>query len=150
MVSSTHIVLILIIGMYHLKWEDMFKIYLVLHFNYPFVFHFFRSDYETFVRDLTRQFVQHFPSRIDSYMGSTIQVCIFLTTDFFFFFLTYWLQCLLPLFYLYIMLDKGGSVSSIFVGFFVFAITPQPPLSLSHSLHCYYNNNFYYFASVMT
>ncbi|KAH9723108.1 protein SHOOT GRAVITROPISM 6 [Citrus sinensis] len=32
-----------------------------------------RSDYETFVRDLTRQFVQHFPSRIDSYMGSTIQ-----------------------------------------------------------------------------
>ncbi|KAH9723107.1 protein SHOOT GRAVITROPISM 6 [Citrus sinensis] len=33
-----------------------------------------RSDYETFVRDLTRQFVQHFPSRIDSYMGSTIQV----------------------------------------------------------------------------
>lgn len=59
---------------------------LVLHFNYPFVFHFFRSDYETFVRDLTRQFVQHFPSRIDSYMGSTIQVCIFQITEFFFLF----------------------------------------------------------------
>lgn len=60
--------------------------FLVLRFDYFFIFHFFRSDYETFVRDLTRQFVQHFPSRIDSYMGSTIQVCIFLITGILFFF----------------------------------------------------------------
>ncbi|KAJ4705027.1 protein SHOOT GRAVITROPISM 6-like [Melia azedarach] len=32
-----------------------------------------RSDYQDFVRDLTRQFVQHLSSRIDVYMASTIQ-----------------------------------------------------------------------------
>ncbi|KAJ6742502.1 MAESTRO HEAT-LIKE REPEAT FAMILY MEMBER 1 [Salix viminalis] len=32
-----------------------------------------RSDYQDFVRDLTRQFIQHLPSRIDTYMASTIQ-----------------------------------------------------------------------------
>ncbi|KAF9680217.1 hypothetical protein SADUNF_Sadunf06G0098200 [Salix dunnii] len=32
-----------------------------------------RSDYQDFVRDLTKQFIQHLPSRIDTYMASTIQ-----------------------------------------------------------------------------
>ncbi|KAM7255099.1 hypothetical protein ACFE04_020340 [Oxalis oulophora] len=32
-----------------------------------------RSDYEGFVRDLSRKFVQQLPSRVDSYMASTIQ-----------------------------------------------------------------------------
>ncbi|KAL5740899.1 hypothetical protein ACOSQ2_030079 [Xanthoceras sorbifolium] len=32
-----------------------------------------RSDYEDFVRDIARQFVQHLPSRVDNYMASTIQ-----------------------------------------------------------------------------
>uniref|UniRef100_A0A2N9GP57 Maestro/Maestro-like HEAT-repeats domain-containing protein n=1 Tax=Fagus sylvatica TaxID=28930 RepID=A0A2N9GP57_FAGSY len=39
--------------------------------------HFFnsdhRSDYEDFVRDLTKQLTQHLPSRVDTYMSSTIQ-----------------------------------------------------------------------------
>ncbi|XP_061964637.1 protein SHOOT GRAVITROPISM 6 isoform X5 [Populus nigra] len=32
-----------------------------------------RSDYQDFVRDLTKQFIQHLPSRVDTYMASTIQ-----------------------------------------------------------------------------
>ncbi|KAM7271595.1 hypothetical protein ACFE04_030809 [Oxalis oulophora] len=32
-----------------------------------------RGDYEGFVRDLTRKFIQQLPSRVDSYMASTIQ-----------------------------------------------------------------------------
>lgn len=32
-----------------------------------------RSDYEDFIRDLTRHFCQHMPSRIDTYMASAIQ-----------------------------------------------------------------------------
>ncbi|KAK8553862.1 hypothetical protein V6N12_030844 [Hibiscus sabdariffa] len=32
-----------------------------------------RSDYEDFVRDFTKQFVQHLSSRVDTYMASTIQ-----------------------------------------------------------------------------
>ncbi|KAK8685539.1 hypothetical protein V6N13_041539 [Hibiscus sabdariffa] len=32
-----------------------------------------RSDYEDFVRDFTKQFVQHLSSRVDTYMVSTIQ-----------------------------------------------------------------------------
>ncbi|KAK8588730.1 hypothetical protein V6N12_023151 [Hibiscus sabdariffa] len=32
-----------------------------------------RSDYEDFLRDFTRQFLQHLPSRVDTYMVSTIQ-----------------------------------------------------------------------------
>ncbi|KAK9289631.1 hypothetical protein L1049_007789 [Liquidambar formosana] len=32
-----------------------------------------RSDYEDFVRDLARQFCQHLPSRVDSYVGSAVQ-----------------------------------------------------------------------------
>ncbi|PPS15065.1 hypothetical protein GOBAR_AA05489 [Gossypium barbadense] len=32
-----------------------------------------RSDYEDFVRDFTKQFLQHLPSRVDTYMVSTIQ-----------------------------------------------------------------------------
>ncbi|XP_052174886.1 LOW QUALITY PROTEIN: protein SHOOT GRAVITROPISM 6-like [Diospyros lotus] len=32
-----------------------------------------RSDYEDFVRDLTRQFIQHLSPRVDSYMASIIQ-----------------------------------------------------------------------------
>ncbi|TYH47376.1 hypothetical protein ES332_D11G407600v1 [Gossypium tomentosum] len=32
-----------------------------------------RSDYEDFVRDFTKQFLQHLPSRVDTYMMSTIQ-----------------------------------------------------------------------------
>ncbi|PQQ19778.1 protein SHOOT GRAVITROPISM 6 [Prunus yedoensis var. nudiflora] len=31
------------------------------------------TDYEDFVRDLTKQFAQHLPSRVDTYMASTIQ-----------------------------------------------------------------------------
>ena len=37
-------------------------------------FSLFRTDYEGFVRDLTKQFVQHHPLRLDTYMASTIQV----------------------------------------------------------------------------
>jgi len=32
-----------------------------------------RSDYEDFVRDLTRQYIQHLASRIDTYMASVVQ-----------------------------------------------------------------------------
>ncbi|XP_050226540.1 protein SHOOT GRAVITROPISM 6 [Mercurialis annua] len=32
-----------------------------------------RSDYENFLRDFARQFVQHLPSRVDTYMASMIQ-----------------------------------------------------------------------------
>lgn len=32
-----------------------------------------RSDYEDFVRDLTRHLLQHLPSRVDSYMATTVQ-----------------------------------------------------------------------------
>ncbi|XP_059462470.1 protein SHOOT GRAVITROPISM 6 isoform X2 [Corylus avellana] len=32
-----------------------------------------RGDYEDFVRDLTKQLTQHLPSRVDTYMASTIQ-----------------------------------------------------------------------------
>ncbi|GLT92277.1 hypothetical protein SLE2022_101210 [Rubroshorea leprosula] len=32
-----------------------------------------RSDYEDFVRDLTRHLLQHLPSRVDTYMAATIQ-----------------------------------------------------------------------------
>ncbi|XP_041024886.1 protein SHOOT GRAVITROPISM 6 isoform X2 [Juglans microcarpa x Juglans regia] len=32
-----------------------------------------RSDYENFVRDVTKQLTQHLPSRVDTYMPSTIQ-----------------------------------------------------------------------------
>ncbi|KAM3689336.1 hypothetical protein ACB098_09G040300 [Castanea mollissima] len=32
-----------------------------------------RSDYEDFVRDLSKQLTQHLPSRVDTYMASTIQ-----------------------------------------------------------------------------
>ncbi|XP_048320811.1 protein SHOOT GRAVITROPISM 6 isoform X2 [Ziziphus jujuba] len=33
----------------------------------------YRSDYEDFVRDLSKQFSQHLPSRVDTYMASAIQ-----------------------------------------------------------------------------
>ncbi|KAG4916386.1 hypothetical protein JHK87_053943 [Glycine soja] len=32
-----------------------------------------RSDYEDFLRDIAKQFTQHLPSRVDSYMASTVQ-----------------------------------------------------------------------------
>ncbi|KAM2569015.1 hypothetical protein TB2_009175 [Malus domestica] len=42
-------------------------------FNMHSFNHDHRTDYEGFVRDLTKQFVQHHPSRLDTYMASTIQ-----------------------------------------------------------------------------
>lgn len=38
---------------------------------------FFRSDYENFVRDLSKQVAQNLPSRVDTYMASIIQVLIY-------------------------------------------------------------------------
>ncbi|KAB2630954.1 protein SHOOT GRAVITROPISM 6 [Pyrus ussuriensis x Pyrus communis] len=42
-------------------------------FNMHSFNHDHRTDYEGFVRDLTKQFVQHHPLRLDTYMSSTIQ-----------------------------------------------------------------------------
>ncbi|TQE07856.1 hypothetical protein C1H46_006505 [Malus baccata] len=42
-------------------------------FNMHSFNHDHRTDYEGFVRDLTKQFVQHHPLRLDTYMASTIQ-----------------------------------------------------------------------------
>ncbi|XP_034223743.1 protein SHOOT GRAVITROPISM 6 isoform X1 [Prunus dulcis] len=42
-------------------------------FNMHCFNHDHRTDYEDFVRDLTKQFAQHLPSRVDTYMASTIQ-----------------------------------------------------------------------------
>ncbi|RYR03645.1 hypothetical protein Ahy_B06g082747 isoform B [Arachis hypogaea] len=32
-----------------------------------------RSDYEDFLRDIAKQFIQHLPSRVDTYMAATVQ-----------------------------------------------------------------------------
>lgn len=40
------------------------------------VFCVFRSDYEDFLRDIAKQFTQHLPSRVDSYMASSVQVIV--------------------------------------------------------------------------
>jgi len=38
------------------------------------VFCVYRSDYEDFLRDIAKQFTQHLPIRVDSYMASSVQV----------------------------------------------------------------------------
>jgi len=40
------------------------------------VFCVFRSDYEDFLRDIAKQFTRHLPSRVDSYMASSVQVIV--------------------------------------------------------------------------
>ncbi|XP_050380129.1 protein SHOOT GRAVITROPISM 6 isoform X2 [Argentina anserina] len=51
-----------------LEMEGLFPLFNTYCFN-----HDHRTDYEDFVRELTKQIAQHLPSRVDSYMASTIQ-----------------------------------------------------------------------------
>ncbi|PRQ43676.1 putative condensin complex subunit 1 [Rosa chinensis] len=51
-----------------LEMEGLFPLFNMHCFNYDH-----RTDYEDFVRELTKQFAQHLPSRVDSYLASTIQ-----------------------------------------------------------------------------
>ncbi|KAL6133487.1 hypothetical protein ACLB2K_065722 [Fragaria x ananassa] len=51
-----------------LDMEGLFPLFNMHCFNYDH-----RTDYEDFVRELTKQFAQHLPSRVDSYMASAIQ-----------------------------------------------------------------------------
>lgn len=53
--------------------------YIALKYKYASLLP-FRNDYEDFVRDFSKQISQYLPSRVDSYMATTIKVSILTMT----------------------------------------------------------------------